>query len=63
MADAKRSKAQARITRWKKRLIKNQDIAERLQIHESEVSRMFTGKGKVSPKTVDKVLEAEDIKL
>lgn len=56
-----REKAQKRVIKWKKRLRKNHEIAAHVKVHESVISRLYTGNGNVHAKAIADVLSAEEM--
>jgi predicted transcriptional regulator len=54
-----REKAQAKIIKWKKQLLNQQDIAARVDIDAGIISKLATGKGRVSEAAIQKVLGAK----
>jgi len=60
MAINDRENARKRIIRWKKRLITSAQISRHVGLHESIVSRLYSGNGNVSQASIDSVLTAKE---
>ncbi len=54
-----RQKAQKRIKEWKKKRMWGWEISEKTGVGEAEISRIFRGKGIVSDRACEKILEAK----
>lgn len=63
MAKTDREKAQARVIKWKRLLFKGQDIAKHADIYDGDVSKILNGKGYVPSTAIQKVLDAEEMKV
>ncbi len=57
-----RKKAQNRVIKWKRAFKKGHEIAAFCDVHETVISRIFNGRGMVSQKSLDKVLDAKEPK-
>lgn len=57
MAKTDREKAQEIVIKLKKQLKKNHEIAAMAGVHESIISRLYTGNSNVHKKAIDAVLE------
>lgn len=57
-----RNKAKARIKQWKKDRLKGYEIAAATNVNEADISRIFRGKGVVSPAAINRILSAKEPK-
>lgn len=60
MAKSDKQKAQARVIKWKKQLMKGYQIAAHVNLSEAVISRVYSGNGDVAQESLDKILNAKE---